>query len=411
MKFASSWIDSGAEQAFASLCAKVSAPLAIELWDGRTFALGPDCRVRMKLRSAASLRHLLRPTLGSLAEAYVEGELEVEGALRDVVSAVDKLADSAGAGAWQRVAGAAVRHTRRVDRDAIRHHYDVSNDFYRLWLDRRMVYSCGYFRTGDEDIDTAQAQKLDHVCRKLMLNAGERFLDIGCGWGGLVLHAAQHYGVDATGITLSENQFRIAQERIKAAGLQDRCRVLLQDYRDVRGEAVFDKIASIGMFEHVGLSNLPVYFGAVRRLLKERGLFLNHGITSSDVDSRELGSDAGGFIDKYVFPHGELPHVALAMREMAAQNLEVTDVESLRPHYAKTLEHWSDRLEARLSEAAQLVDQKSLRVWRVYLMGCSYGFAQGWMNIYQILASRQTQAGRTALPWTREYMYPERRGG
>ena len=411
MKFASSWMDAGVDQAFASLRAKVSAPLAIELWDGRVFSLGPESRVRMKLPRAASLKHFVRPTLGSLAEAYVEGELEIEGPLRELVRAVDQLTDSAGVSAWQRVAVAAGRHTRRVDRDAIRRHYDVSNDFYRLWLDRRMVYSCAYFRTGDEDIDTAQAQKLDHICRKLMLRPGETFLDIGCGWGGLILHAAQHYGVDATGITLSANQFEIAQERIKAAGLQDRCRVLLLDYRDVPGKGVFDKIASIGMFEHVGLRNLPVYFGTVSRLLRERGLFLNHGITSSDVDSREIGSDAGGFIDKYVFPHGELPHVALALREMAAQSLEVADVESLRPHYAKTLELWSDRLEERLADAAKLVDEKTLRIWRLYLMGCAYGFAQGWINIYQILASKQAQAGRTALPWTRDFMYPERAGG
>jgi cyclopropane-fatty-acyl-phospholipid synthase len=411
MKFASSWMDAGVEQAFASLCAKVSAPLSIELWDGRVFALGPESTVRMKFPNAASLKYLLRPTLGSLAEAYVEGELLIEGAVRDVIRAVDKLTDSAGVSALQRVAQAAGRHTRRIDRDAIRCHYDVSNDFYRLWLDRRMVYSCAYFRTGDEDIDAAQIQKLDHICRKLMLEPGEKFLDIGCGWGGLILHAAENYGVDATGITLSENQFRVAQERIQAAGVQDRCRVRLLDYRDVQGEGVFDKIASIGMFEHVGLRHLPAYFDTVRRLLRERGLFLNHGITSSDVDSREVGSDAGGFIGKYVFPHGELPHVALALREMAAQNLEVTDVESLRPHYARTLELWSDRLEARLADAAKLVDQKTLRVWRVYLMGCSYGFAQGWMNVYQILASKQTAAGRTGLPWTREFMYPARAGG
>ena len=411
MKFAASWLDAGIEQAIDSLKAKVSAPLSIELWDGRVFSLGPESKVRMKLPHAASLKHFVRPTLGSLAAAYVEGELEIEGPLRDVIGVADALANSAGVSAWERVARAAGKHSQKIDRDAIRRHYDVSNDFYRLWLDRRMVYSCAYFRSGTEDLDTAQTQKLDHICRKLMLKAGEKFLDIGCGWGGLVIHAVQNYGVDATGITLSENQFQIAQERIAAAGLQRRCKVLLLDYRDLKGEGVFDKIASIGMFEHVGLRNLPTYFGAVRRLLRERGLFLNHGITSSDAESREIGSDAGGFIDKYVFPHGELPHVALALREMAAQNLEVADVESLRPHYAKTLEHWSDRLEARLADAAKLVDQKTLRVWRLYLMGCSYGFAQGWMNIYQILASRQTQAGRTELPWTREYMYPERVGG
>ena len=411
MKFAASWLDAGVEKAFESLKAKVSAPLSIELWDGRVFSLGPESRVRMKFPDAASLRHLMWPTLGSLAEAYVNGELDIEGPLRDVIGAADALTNSAGVSAWERGARAAGKHTRKTDRDAIRRHYDVSNDFYQLWLDRRMVYSCAYFRTGDEDLDTAQAQKLDHICRKLMLKPGDKFLDIGCGWGGLAIHAAEKFGVDATGITLSENQFQIAQERIAAAGLQRRCKVLLLDYRDLKGEGIFDKIASIGMFEHVGLRNLSTYFGAVRRLLRERGLFLNHGITSSDAESREIGSDAGGFIDKYVFPQGELPHVALAVREMASQNLEVADVESLRPHYAKTLEHWSDRLEARLADAAKLVDQKTLRVWRLYLMGCSYGFAQGWMNIYQILASRQTHAGATELPWTREYMYPGRGGG
>ena len=408
MKFAASWLDAGVEKAFEALKARVSAPLSIELWDGRVFSLGPESRVRMKFHDAASLKHLMWPTLGSLAEAYVNGELDIEGPLRDVIGAADALTNSAGVSAWERVARAAGQHTRKTDRDAIRRHYDVSNDFYQLWLDRRMVYSCAYFRTGEEDLDTAQAQKLDHICRKLMLKPGDKFLDIGCGWGGLAIHAAEKFGVDATGITLSENQFQIAKERIAAAGLQRRCKVLLLDYRDLKGEGIFDKIASIGMFEHVGLRNLPTYFGAVRRLLRERGLFLNHGITSSDVESREIGSDAGGFIDKYVFPQGELPHVALAVREMASQNLEVADVESLRPHYAKTLEHWSDRLEARLADAAKLVDQKTLRVWRLYLMGCSYGFTQGWMNIYQILASRQTHAGATDLPWTREYMYPQR---
>lgn len=405
MKFAASWLESGVEQAFESLKAKVSAPLSIELWDGRVFALGPESSVRIRLPKAASLKHLVRPTLGSLAEAYVEGELDIEGPLRDVMRAGDQLTGTAGVGAWERVATAAGRHTRRIDRDAIRRHYDVSNAFYKLWLDQQMVYSCAYFHTGAEDIDTAQVQKLDHICRKLRLQPGEKFLDIGCGWGGLTLHAAERYGVDATGITLSEKQFEIAQQRIAAAGIGARCRVELVDYRDFPGNGVYDKIASIGMFEHVGLKNLPLYFGAVRRLLRERGLFLNHGITSSDVESREVGSDLGGFIEKYVFPHGELPHVALALREMAAQNLEVADVESLRPHYARTLEHWSDRLEARLPEADKMVDQKTLRIWRLYLMGCAYGFAQGWMNIYQILASRQTSAGPTDLPWTREYMY------
>lgn len=405
MKFASSWVNAGAEKAFESLRSKVSAPIEIELWDGRVFPFGPDPQVRLKVRDAEAMTLLLNPTLGSLAEAYVEGELDIDGSMSDVVSAVDRLTSGTGTGAWDRVAIMASRHTRKVDKESVQRHYDVSNDFYRLWLDQRMVYSCAYFKTGTEDIDTAQLQKLDHICRKLRLKSGEKFLDIGCGWGALIIHAASTYGVDATGITLSENQYAIAQERIREAGLEDRCRVELIDYRDIKGEGVFDKVASIGMFEHVGLRNLPVYFGSVKRLLKERGLFLNHGITSSDVDNREVGSDTGGFINKYVFPHGELAHVALAVREMSAQGFEVVDVESLRMHYARTLALWSDRLESQLDAAARTVEEKVLRLWRVYLVGCSYGFAQGWMNIYQILASKQTAPGGNELPWTRDYMY------
>jgi cyclopropane-fatty-acyl-phospholipid synthase len=405
MKLATQLLDTGVDRALESLKGKVSAPIAIELWDGRTVALGPSTLVKVRVPSASSLKHLVRPSLGQLAEAYVEGDLDFEGRLSDVLRAADTLATNGGTSAWDRVAIVAARHTRKVDRDAIHRHYDVSNAFYQLWLDERMIYSCAYFRTGDETIDEAQAQKLDHICRKLRLQPGEKFLDIGCGWGGLVMHAARHYGVDATGITLSENQHALAQERIAAAGLSDRCRVSLRDYRDQEGDGTFDKIASIGMFEHVGLRNLPVYFATAYRLLRDRGLFLNHGITSSDVESREIGSDTGRFVDKYVFPHGELPHVALALREMSAAGFEVNDVESLRPHYAKTLAQWSDRLEARLDEAVKLVDAKTLRIWRVYLMGCSYGFQQGWMNIYQMLGSKQVTPGLTEIPLTREYMY------
>jgi cyclopropane-fatty-acyl-phospholipid synthase len=405
MKLAHALLDSGVERALESLRQKVSAPIAIDLWDGRSFPLGPSPAVRLRIPQASSLKYLISPTLGHLAEAYVEGQLDVEGSLRDVMRSAEALVTSGNSSAWERVALASVKHTRKVDRDAIHRHYDVSNDFYGLWLDPGMVYSCAYFRTGDEDIETAQTQKLDHICRKLRLSPGEKFLDIGCGWGGLVLHAAKHYGVDATGITLSQNQHDLARERIAAAGLGDRCRVALRDYRDQDGDGTFDKIASIGMFEHVGLRNLPVYFGTARRLLRDRGLFLNHGITSSDVDSREIGSDTGRFIDKYVFPHGELPHVALALREMSGAGFEINDLESLRPHYAKTLEHWSDRLEARLDDAAKLVDARTLRVWRVYLMGCAYGFQQGWMNIYQMLGSKQDVPGPTTIPLTREYMY------
>jgi cyclopropane-fatty-acyl-phospholipid synthase len=383
-------------------------PLRVALPDGSQADFGEAPTVTLTIRDPAVFSSFSQPTLGGLAEAYVEGRIDLDGDVAEAISVASKLAELSGAPVSDRPELVAADHQPQADRADVSYHYDVGNAFYRLWLDERMVYSCAYFPTGEEDIDAAQLAKLDHICRKLRLAPGDRFLDIGCGWGALVLHAAQQYGVRAVGITLSEQQQLLARERIAAAGLQDRIEVELLDYRELPqrfGEGSFDKIASIGMFEHVGLRNLPVYFGTAARMLRDRGLMLNHGITSADVESRPIGSGAGDFVGKYVFPNGELPHVSLAVREMSAAGLEVVDVESLRPHYALTLAHWSRRLEQRLPEAAKQVAERTLRVWRVYLAGCSLGFAQGWMNLYQILASRQVAPGATHLPLTRDWIY------
>ncbi len=217
-----------------------------------------------------------------------------------------------------------------------------------------------------------------------------------------------NYGVRAVGITLSDNQLTLAKERIKAAGLDGQVEAILLDYRDAPahfGEGSFDKVASIGMIEHVGHKKYPIYFGVTRRLLRDRGLFLNHGITSTDAEGRWVGSGVSEFMDKYVFPHTEMPHLHVVLREMAAQNFEIYDVESLRPHYARTLALWSRRLENQLDAARKLVSEKTLRVWRTYLAGSSIGFAQGWMNVHQVLASRQEAEGLTELPLTRAWMY------
>jgi cyclopropane-fatty-acyl-phospholipid synthase len=398
-------LEAQVEKKLAELRKKASLPLAIELWNGKRFPLSDSPSVTLRVSGASVLRDLDGADLAALGEAYVEGRIDVDGPIDEALRAAEALARNSGRGPQRRKRLFANAHTRKRDAQDVRYHYDVSNDFYALWLDRRMVYSCAYFKTGYESLEQAQEDKLDHICRKLRLSAGERFLDIGCGWGALVMHAAERYGVHATGITLSENQHALATERIRAAGLQDRCKVLLQDYRDVPGEGVFDKISSVGMFEHVGLKNLPVYFGAIQRLLVDGGIAMNHGITSIDPESRPVGLGASEFIEKYVFPHGELPHLSLVLKEIGGAGLEVMDVETLRLHYAKTLQHWSQRLEAHLDAARESAGEKRLRIWRLYLAGCAHAFERNWVTIQQVVATKSDNPAHNPLPWTREYMY------
>ncbi|MFT3847491.1 MAG: cyclopropane-fatty-acyl-phospholipid synthase family protein [Propionivibrio sp.] len=381
-------------------------PITIELWNGKRFTLGEsfgeESTLVLRIRSPEALGHLIRPSLASLGTAYVEGYVDFEGRMMDAFDKVAGFISSLRPDS-ERPRLRKARHTRQLDAKSIAHHYDLSNDFYRLWLDENMVYSCAYFRSPADTLEQAQIQKIDHILNKIQLQPGERLLDIGCGWGALVIRAAQKYGARCIGITLSRAQFDEATQRVRQAGLQDRCEIRLQDYRDVN--ETFDRITSVGMFEHVGLDNLRSYFRKIHDLLRDGGVAMNHGITLTDAESGQTPYGGGDFIGRYVFPNGELPHVGLVLKEISAAGLETADVENLRVHYARTLEHWSNRFEDNAGQLKEIAGDKRYRVWRAYLAGCAYGFANRWISLHQIVACKAGGNDSYPLPLTREYMY------
>lgn len=398
---------------------------AVRLWDGSTLVEEPGepRRFTLVLTHPGAVRALATsPTELSLGEAYLYGDFDIEGDIRGAFALADYLVGSRlPLAARLRLARRLIalpppprprrvrpsdrlrgfRHSRSRDRAAVTYHYDASNDFYSLWLDGRMVYSCAYFSSSGEDLDAAQDRKLEYICRKLRLRRGERLLDIGCGWGGLVLHAALHHGVEAEGITLSRPQAELATEKIRLAGATDRCRVELRDYRDVGEAGRFDKLVSVGMFEHVGETRLAEYFGRAFGLLRPGGLFLNHGIACNPVFPPVHGPS---FADHYVFPDGELVPLNVALRAAEASGFEVRDVESLREHYVLTLEHWVRRLEARREEACRAAGERTYRLWRLYMAGAAHKFRTGRNNVYQVLLAK-SDGGKTGLPLTRADWY------
>ncbi|WP_313076932.1 class I SAM-dependent methyltransferase [Melaminivora sp.] len=402
--------------------------VAVELPDGLRLGAS-DADVRLQFRDRMAVVALAMGEIGNVGAAIVEGRVALEGSMRQLMTAAAALlrldpARDAQASWWQRVLARArsmAAHTLQGDARNIHFHYDLSDDFYALWLDPRRVYSCAYYREAGMTLARAQEAKLDHICRKLLLRPGERFLDIGAGWGGLLLWAAEHYGVDATGITLSRNQHAHVKRLIDERGLGGRVRMQLLDYRELQAAEPFDKIASVGMFEHVGRAQMARYFSTVHRLLRPGGLLLNHGITAGGLDNDGLAAGMGDFIERYIFPGGELLHVSVALHDMARAGLEMVDTENLRPHYARTLWAWSDALEHCQDEALAILvaqhgqerGERALRAYRLYLAGCALAFEHGWIALHQMLAIRPSgrledgvlKGAQGDYPFNRSYMY------
>ncbi|VVD60067.1 SAM-dependent methyltransferase [Pandoraea anhela] len=384
-------------------------PVRLTLPLDKSFDLGTFAspRVTLRVNQAAAIPALLEPSLDTLGEAYIRSHIDIDGDLADVMRVAYALAG--GAATRQGASASPVTklarrfsHSKKEDRDSIQYHYDVSNEFYQLWLDERMVYSCAYFEHGDESLDAAQLKKIDHILNKIRIEPGNTLLDIGCGWGALVIRAAQRFGIKCVGITLSERQLALGRERVAALGLTDRVELRLQDYRDVTGS--FDRITSVGMFEHVGLANMQAYFTVVGELLADGGVALNHGITSTDALSSDTPFGGGTFIDKYVFPAGELPHLSFAIQAMQSGGLEVLDVENLRRHYAQTLQEWTSRYERHGDAIREMIGDMKYRIWRVYLAGCAYAFEVDNVAIFQVVCQKARQNAGT-IPRARKYMY------
>jgi cyclopropane-fatty-acyl-phospholipid synthase len=410
--------------------------VGVRLWDGTSWPDEQPRKATLVLKYPGALGRMFLPgTEVGLAEAYLRNDFDIEGDVEAAFEVGDfllsrlddwkkklklgglliALPEHDGKSSMRRAARQLLsrvrdkRHSPERDRRAVTFHYDVSNDFYRLWLDRQMVYSCAYFQSPRDDLDAAQEQKLDYICRKLRLRAGQRLLDIGCGWGALVLHAAEHFGVRADGITLSESQAKRGRARIAETGLGNRAKIELRDYRETtaEGRELYDAIVSVGMAEHVGRERLPDYFATAYRALKPGGVFLNQAI-GEDIIARPGNRDTS-FIAQYVFPDGDIPPLSIMLRAAESSGFEIRDVENLREHYVLTLRHWLRRLEARHDEALRYVDETTYRTWRLYIAGSAHGFRSGHIAVYQTLLAKLHSSGRTNLPLTRDDLYTQNR--
>lgn len=424
-----------ARRIFEHLADSLDTRFSVRLWDGSTVPLGKDVDPRffISISGPGVIGSILRrPTLETLLKHYASGALDFQGgdliefgkaarskksstrlrgvskgllvrnALNLLLTPPDKAEIAHGFSSDE----TGRQETQRNNKDFIQFHYDVSNEFYQLWLDPEMQYSCAYFRDWNETLEQAQLNKLEMICRKLRLKPGEKMLDIGCGWGGLICYAAQNYDVRAHGVTLSQEQHDFAKEKIARLGLEGRVSVELKDYAELTG--TYDKISSVGMFEHIGIANFPTYFKKVNSLLRDRGIFLNHGITrraKADKKNFKKITPAKSLILKHIFPGSELSHVGHVQESMEACGFEIHDVEGWRWHYGLTTRDWCKRLSSRREEAIALVGAERYRLWVAYLAAVSFNFEDGPLRLYQIVATKHGAKGQSEMPPTRRDLY------
>lgn len=427
-----------AKRLISHLADQLQADLAVELWNGEVIPLGAKARtdLRLKIADADAITRLVRrphALFDQLIQLLADGSLTIEGGtLLDVAERRGSMNTKGlfkrlsklqlARGLWPFVTrslpkqGGAEKHDfagkiedkvekGRDDKPLVQFHYDLSNEFYGLFLGPTMAYTCAYWPRPETTLDEAQTAKFDMICRKLRLQPGDRFLDIGSGWAGLICHAAQHYGVTAHGVTLAQEQYDFAQARIARLGLQDCVTVELKDYRDLTG--TYDKVASIGMFEHVGLDNHEAYFKKIHSLLRPRGLYLHHAIARpAKRDMKKFRKKRPEFaaLTRYIFPGGELDTVGMSANGLEGNGFEVHDVEAWREHYARTTKAWTENLYASRDQAAAEVGEAKTRIWLLYLAGCSLAFERSAVGIFQTLASRKAK-GPAGLPPTREDLY------
>jgi cyclopropane-fatty-acyl-phospholipid synthase len=375
------------------------AQFAFELWDGESISYGNHPEIILRFRSKEGAKHLLCNGFMGFGEAYMAGDLEIEGELQELLRLGICLGYDRRILSFQQkirfiAHSLATRNTLDRAPQNIAHHYDLGDEFYQLFLDQTLTYSCGYFTSDRDSLHQAQLNKYEHICRKLKLRSGEKLLDIGCGWGGMLIYAAQNYGVNGLGITLSRNQYEWAKRKIEELGLHNSIKLALADYRKIGGE--FDKFVSIGMFEHVGKAFIPPFMNQLSNLLKKGGIGLLHSI------GKVTESPGDPWILKYIFPGGYIPSLPEVVREMGLAGFSILDVENLRLHYAHTLDCWADNYERNLEKVEQMFDESFVRMWRLFLNASSVGFKYGSSRLYQILFSNGLN---NELPLTRKHLY------